>query len=208
MIKGYIFDMDGTLIDSMPMWFNINREFLNSMNIELTEELARALGPLTVEETVVYLLNRFGFSMTKEELTHMFFDIVRKKYITDAPVKPGVFDFLKYSKEHHMRMCIATATEAELALDVVERLGLMEYVEFLISCKDVGASKNHPTVYLAAAKKLELLPQEIDVFEDVYYCAETAKNAGFNVVGVHDSMVSSEESMMLKNVCDRYILSF
>jgi haloacid dehalogenase superfamily, subfamily IA, variant 3 with third motif having DD or ED len=208
MIKGYIFDMDGTLIDSMPMWFNINREFLNSMNIELTEELARALGPLTVTETVDYLLKRFGFPMTKEELLNMFFEIVRQKYITDVSVKPGVFDFLKYSKEHHMRMCIATATEAELALEVVERLGLMDYMEFLISCKDVGESKNHPTVYLEAAKKLQLAPQEIDVFEDVYYCAETAKNAGFNVVGVRDSMVSDKEALMLKNLCDRYIISF
>ncbi len=208
MIKGYIFDMDGTLIDSMPMWFQINREFLKSVNIELTEELARTLGTLTVTETAAYLVDRFRLPMTKEELKNMFFEIVEKRYETDTEVKPGVFDFLKYGKSQGMKMCIATATETELAMAVCQRLGLLDYMDFLISCEEVGASKNHPTVYLKAAERMGLAPEEVDVFEDVYYGAETAKNAGFNVVGVRDSMVSAEETALLKNLCDRYIPSF
>jgi HAD superfamily hydrolase (TIGR01509 family) len=206
--KGYIFDMDGTLIDSMPMWYSINEEFLSGMGVQFNDDVAREIGPMSVVAASDYLIKRFGLPVTARELTDAYMELLHRKYKTVVTVKDGVRDFLQKCKEEGIPMCVATATETPLALEAMETHGLLPYMEFLISCEDVGKSKRDPDIYLEAARRLNLEPKETAVFEDVFYGAETAKKAGFSVVGVHDSMVAEEEAMALRQISDCYIHSF
>ncbi len=206
--KGYIFDMDGTLIDSMPMWYSINEEFLTSMGVEFNDDIAREIGPMSIVGASDYLIERFGLPVTAKELTEAFMTLLYQKYRSSVTVKPGVVEFLEQCKAEGIPMCVATATETPLALEAMKAHGLLPYMEFLISCEDVGKSKRHPAIYLEAARRLNLEPQDAAVLEDVYYGAETAKKAGFYVVGVHDSMVTEEETLALQKISDCYIQSF
>ncbi len=206
--KGYIFDMDGTLIDSMPMWYSINEEFLTGMGVKFNDDIAREIGPLSVVAASDYLVKRFHLPVTARELTDAYMKLLHHKYKSVVTVKDGVRDFLQKCKEDGIPMCVATATETPLALEAMEVHGLLPYMEFLISCEDVGKSKREPDIYLEAARRLNLEPQEAAVFEDVFYGAETAKKAGFSVVGVHDSMVAEEEAEALRQISDCYIRSF
>jgi len=162
--KYYIFDLDGTLCDSMGWWRQETAHIENFRDFELMETA---------------------------------YDKMRGHYGSDVNLKPGVREFLEKANADGTKMCIATGTRRDVAEPFLVRTGLMEFMEFYIDCHEVGRFKEHPDIYLQAAERLGADIGECAVFEDSDYSAETAKRAGFYVVGIIDSVTASEGDVRL-----------
>lgn len=185
--KFAIFDMDGTLIDSMGYWQRLGREYLTGKGVtgDLTDVLER-IKPMTMTESAALFSAEFGLAGTPAELAAEMNGIMETHYRADILLKPGVAEYLAALRADGVRLCVASATAPDLVAACLERLGVLDHFEFLLSCEEVGAGKDKPDVYLAAADRLGAQPGEAAVYEDALYAAQTAKEAGFYTVGVYD----------------------
>ena len=182
-----IFDMDGTLVDSMGYWQSLEREFLVSKGVtENLEDILERTKPLTLPEAAAFFAQYCELDGTPEQLVEEIMAIMEDHYRRHVALKPGVIPYLERLKERGIPMCVASATPRHLVEICLERLGLAHYFSFLLSCVEVGAGKRHPDVYLECARRLNANPGEIAVYEDAIYAVRTAHAAGFYVVAVND----------------------
>lgn len=194
-----IFDMDGTLIDSMRIWRNLGREYLHSKgvteDIELTIE---DIAPLSMSESAALFVERFHLSGNVESVAAEMNHIMGDHYLNDIPLKAGVKQLLDELRSFGVRMCVASATAEQLMTACLERLGIFDMFEFILSCETLHTNKREPLIYLEAAKRFHAEPNEIAVYEDALYAAETAKKAGFHVIAVYDN----EADKHWTKICD------
>ena len=134
-------------------------------------------------------------------------DMMDAHYRNDIPLKPGVREYLENLHCQGVRMCVASATAEHLMESCLTRLGVRQYFEFLLSCETVGAGKRSPLVYQEAARRLGAVPGEIAVYEDALYAVQTAKNAGYYVVGVYDDSASGNWQT-IANIADEIIIDW
>ena len=183
-----IFDMDGTLVDSMGYWRNMEREFLLSRGItEHLDEILEITKPMTLEESSAYFSKTCGIDCTPAQLISEVEAIMAEHYRRDIRLKPGVQEYLERLKQEGIPMCVASATNKPLVELCLNTLGLRPYFRFILSCVEVGAGKNQPDVFLEAARRLGAEPKDCAVFEDAIYAVRSAHSAGFHVVAVKDA---------------------
>ena len=200
--KFAIFDMDGTLIDSMIFWQNLAGEYLSRKGIqEIPPEILEQIQPMTMAESATLFQQEFGLTGDLEAEMNTIMD---DHYRNDIPLKPGVRAYLETLDRQGVRMCVASATAAHLMESCLTRLEVRKYFDFLLSCETVGAGKHSPQVYQAAAKKLGAAPAEIAVYEDALYAVQTAKAAGYYVVGVYDNS-AAENWQTIADIADEII---
>lgn len=181
-----IFDMDGTLVDSMAYWQDLEREFLTSKGVtDGLEEILERAKPLTLVEAAA-LFSQYCDAGTPEQMEADILALMEAHYRSDVAIKPGAREYLDRLQAQGVTMCVASATPRHLVQICLERLGLTHYFSFLLSCVEVGAGKNHPDVFLEAARRLGCAPAEAAVFEDAIYAVRTSHAAGFHVVAVYD----------------------
>ena len=182
-----IFDMDGTLVDSMVYWENLATEFLESKGIRsMSPDILERIKPMTMTESAALFIREYALSGTPESVAAEMNAMMDEHYRKDIPLKPGAATYLEMLHNKRVVMCVASATAEELMDACLTRLGVAHYFSFLLSCETVGAGKNQPDVYWESAKRLGAEPMEIAVYEDALYAAETAKRAGFYTVAVRD----------------------
>ena len=200
-----IFDMDGTLIDSMIYWKNLASEFLSSKGItQIPEDILERIKPMTMSESSALFQQEFCLSGNPEaEMNTM----MATHYKHDIPLKSGVREYLQRLRSREVRMCVASATAEPLMEACLNRLGVRDYFEFLLSCETVGAGKRNPLVYQEAAKRLHAAPAEIAVYEDALYAIQTAKAAGYYVVGVYDDS-AAKNWKTIRNIADEVVLNW
>ena len=190
--KFAIFDMDGTLVDSMSFWKTLGVEYLKSRGVSrVPEDILERIKPMTMTESADLFIREFSLPGTPEEVAAQMNAMMDCHYRGDIPAKEGAAVYLKELKRRGVRMCVASATAVELQEACLKRLGLFVYFDFLLSCEEAGGGKNRPDVYLAAARRLGAAPEETAVYEDALYAAQTAKAAGFYVAGVFDRSAES-----------------
>ena len=206
MIKGAIFDLDGTLIDSMFIWDTIGEDYLNSFGIESKENLAEVFKTFTLEQAAEYYRNHYNIKLSVEEIVEGINDMVTEIYRTKVVLKPGISDFLKRLKRSGIKMCVATVTDRPIVEDVLKRLKIYEYFSEIFTCAEVGFSKERPEIYRQALKHLKTEKNETVVFEDVLYALKTAKDDGFKVAAVYDLHEPMQRKM--KEISDYYITDF
>lgn len=202
-----IFDLDGTILDSMPIWVNLGETVLKSMGIIPDEELNKRFKTMTLRQSSDYLTKHFPLNVTADELLQIFTDNVRIGYEQDAPLKPGVMDFLKLLKSKNIPMCVATASERHLTEAALKRTGALPYFEFVLTCSDIGKTKETPDVYLEAMHRMGGNTKNTVVFEDAYFSVLSAKNGGFGVIAVYDNETKKDRDT-IQEICDAYIESF
>lgn len=190
--KFCIFDMDGTLVDSMGYWCDLGRDYLRSKGVEADAAFLRHIQTMTMLGSAAYIMETFSIPGPPQRIVDDMHAVMAEHYRRDVPLKPGMLDYLENLKQRGCRMCVATATAAPLALTCLERLGVMEYFDFLLSCEEVGVSKRSPDIYLESARRMGAAPREVAVFEDALFAARTAKEAGFYVVAVQDENCAGE----------------
>lgn len=182
-----IFDMDGTLVDSMVYWKRLATEFLESKGVlEISPTVLERIKPMTMTESAALFIKECELSGTDESVAEEMNAMMDEHYRRDIPLKPGVTVYLEALQRKGVAMCVASATAEELMDACLSRLGVAHYFSFLLSCETVGIGKNRPDVYWESAKRLGAESAEIAVYEDALYAAETAKNAGFYTVAVRD----------------------
>lgn len=183
-----IFDMDGTLIDSMPYWKYLGRDYLRSKGIhDNTDAVLAQIKTMTMTESAALFIKEFHLPGTPDSVACEMNDMLSEYYLHEIPLKEGVHSYLEALSKRGVRMCVASATNEALMKACLMRLDVLKYFDFLISCESIGSGKSEPDVYHAAAGRMGQNPSDIAVYEDALYAARTAKGAGYYVVGVYDS---------------------
>ena len=194
-IEAVIFDLDGTLIDSMWVWKSIDMEYLGKRNIEVPKELNKELEGMSFEEVAVFFKNNFGLTDSVEEIVKEWNQMAWDKYEHEVKLKPGVREFLKYLKNKNIKTGIATSNSRSLAKLVLKANNIDKYIDKIVTSTEVSKGKPEPDVYLMAAKELEQNPRKCLVFEDVLNGMIAGKRANMKVCAVYDeaSHASYEE---------------
>lgn len=196
MIKGAIFDVDGTLLDSMEIWEDVGVRYLNKIGIEAEPDLGTILFTMSLPEGAAYVKEHYHLSQEPDEIINGVLGIISNYYEEIAPLKPGVAEFLKELSKKDIRMTVATSNNKEEVEAAFKRTGLASYFERIFTCEEVGAGKTKPDIYLEAAKYMGTKPEETVVFEDVLHAVRTAKDAGFLVVGLYDEASKTEQKQI------------
>ena len=203
MIKGAIFDLDGTILDSMFIWDTIGEDYLRSLGKEPKENLKETFKTFTLEQAAEYYRENYGVTLSVNEIVDGVNKMVERYYAETVKLKPDIEMFLEKFKAKDVKMCIATVTDKPLVETVLQRLGVRDYFSEIFTCASVGHSKEEPHIYHEAQKHLGTSKKETVVFEDVVHALKTAKVDGFVTVGVFD--VHEENQGELKRMADCYI---
>ena len=206
MLKGAIFDFDGTLVDSMFIWDTIGEDYLRSLGKEPHEDLKETFMTLTLEQAAEYYRTHYGVTLSVKEIVYGVNTMVEGIYRTRVALKQGVADFLAQLKDNGTRMCIATVTDRYLVEETLDRLGILQYFSEIFTCAEVGYGKDKPIIYRKALEHLDTAKNETYVFEDSLFALKTAKADGFTTVGVYDRHENRQDN--LKNLADYYIVDF
>ncbi len=205
MKQALIFDLDGTLLDSMHVWRDVGDLFLKERGVShIPSELSDTLKKMSIRESATYLCRRFGFEESAEELTAALNAQMEYQYRNVIGLKPGALAFLQQNS--HRPMCLATATRRSLVEPALERLCIAPFFRFILTSDEVGCSKLEPDIFLQAAEGLGAKVADCAVFEDALHAAQSAKSAGFYVVGVQDESAAKDEEAM-RALCDEFVPS-
>lgn len=186
MIKAVIFDLDGSMVDSMWMWRTIDIDYLGRFNIELPEDLQSCIEGMSFSETAVYFKKRFQIPDDIEKIKADWNQMAWDKYTYEVPLKDGVLDFLEYCKGQGIKMGIATSNSRKLVENIISVHQLERYFTCIMTGCDVEKGKPSPDIYLAVAKGLGVEPKDCLVFEDIIPGIMAGKAAGMQVCAVYD----------------------
>lgn len=207
-IRGVIFDLDGTLIDSMGVWTQVDRDYLSKRNIEVPDNLFVDIEEgNSFVEVARYFKQKFSLADSIEEIIDEWTGLVSEHYEHNIRLKPGVLEFLKLLKEHQVKIGIGTSNTMYLATKVLKSNGILEYFDSIVTgCQEIKG-KPFPDIFLKVADELGLSPEECLVCEDVLAGIQAAKNAGMRIVGIYDSY-SEPERAAIEKLADFYGLDF
>ena len=189
-IDTLIFDMDGTLIDSMNIWHEIDKEFFENHGREFPSDLVKKLDGLSFDDTAYLFINYYKFDYTKEEIQAIWHKMSYDHYKNTIPYKPGAEEFIKKAKEKGFKMGIATSNSRDLVEAIDSRLHISDYISVIITNDEVSNGKPAPDIYLKVAEVLNSKPENCLVFEDVPGGIRAGKAAGMKVVAVQDDLTA------------------
>lgn len=193
MIRGAIFDLDGVLLDSLGIWYDLGARYVLSMGMQPVSGMSETLFSMSMEQGAVYLKRTFGLEKREEEIIADLEQILRDYYYKEVPAKEGAKELLAFLQKQSVKMAAATSSPRPHVTEALNRLGLLSYMQEIYTTSEVGESKHSPRIYELAAKGLECSAEEILVFEDSLYALKTAKTAGFRCVGVYDAQGESDQ---------------
>lgn len=195
MIRGAIFDVDGTLLDSMGIWDTIGEDYLRSLGYEPRERLNERFRTMSLQEAAAYYISEYGVSLTVEEICRQVNARIERFYREEAVLKPGVTAFVKKLNDAGVKLAIATATDDFLVEAALRRCGVRDYFSALVTCTHVNRGKDRPDVYRAAMARIGTGRVDTAVFEDSLKALRTAREDGFLTVGVHDPYERDQAGM-------------
>ena len=205
--KGAIFDLDGTIIDSMNIWEEIDIKFLEKRNIGLPKDYIEKINSMSFEDAARYTIERFDLNESACDLIKEWNDMALYEYCNNIKLKPKVKEYLDKLKANNIKIGLATSSPKELFEPVLKNNNVYDYFDAFTSVEDMGRDKRYPDIYLCTAKKLGLNPNECVGFEDILVAVNTLKEADFKVVGVYDKS-SHMDLDNIKAKCDKFIYSF
>lgn len=205
--KAVIFDLDGTLVDSMWMWKQIDIDYLGRFGIECPDDIQDGIEGMSFTETATYFKNRFELPDSIDKIKSDWNEMANYIYMNEIPLKPGVLEFLSFLKANGIKTGIATSNSKELVTAVVKSLNVEFYFDDIRTSCEAGKGKPAPDIYLLVASDLGVDPKDCLVFEDLVLGIQAGKNAGMEVCAVYDEF-SKEFDTQKKELADYYITSF
>ncbi len=206
-MKHIIFDLDGTLMDSMPVWKNVGKDYLSQYGFEITQEIDDRIKRQTLPETALCFKELFQIPQTVDEIVTEIIAMVAEQYANTVPLKPFVKQYLEKEKKNGTKMCILTASEPNYILAAMERLDILQYFDFIATCTEMGLSKKDPQVFVKTMQRLGGTMQNTIVFEDALYAIRSAKKGGFYVVAVAEKTRPADFEE-IQQLADNYIYSY
>ena len=210
MIKGVIFDIDGTLLDSMPLWNNLGERYLRKLGFseEEIEGLSQRISTMPFAEGIRYIKKAYTLNLAEEKIREQLQEMIAGAYCDEIALKAGVKEYLQFLKERGIPCILATAGDAFLATAALKRLKVWEEFQGLLLCEEFNTSKREAKIYFLAMERLSLSrPEEVLVCEDVLHAIKSAKQAGFMVCGILDE-ANREDWAMIQEVADFTVKDF
>lgn len=205
-IEGAIFDLDGTLMDSMFIWDTIGEDYLRSRGVTPRENLRETFKSMSLLQAARYYRREYGLEESEIEIMAGVNAQIAHYYEGVVRAKPGAAELLRALSRRGARLCVATATDRPLVEAALARNGLSGYFERVFTCTEVGAGKDRPDIYHLARECLGTKPEATYVFEDALYALRTAKAAGYPVVGVYDASEAAHQAE-IQALSDVYVRS-
>lgn len=203
-----VFDMDGTIMDSLGIWERIDYEFLEKKRgIKVPGDYVHNIAAMSFSEIANYTKTRFNLPDTPEELMQEWTDMAIYEYSHNVLMKPFVKEFIEYLKTNGKKIVLCTSSPEYFFKPALKNNGIYDLFDAFANTCEAGEGKNSVKVYVLAAQKAGVSPEKCLVFEDVITAAQTAKKAGMRVCGVYDER-SRQYTTQLKETCDMYITGF
>lgn len=205
--KGAIFDLDGTLFDSMGIWKAVDIAFFKNHGMKMPSDYQDKIKDMHFRTMAIYTKERFCLHMSIEEIMDEWCELCYDKYANEVPLKSGVKEFLERLKENGIKIAFATANTTDLSEVCLKSNGIFDCFQTGAYLHETETDKSNPDVYLLACERLGLTPQECIVFEDLFAGIKGAVKGGFTVCGVYDKQ-SQKDTREIKKIADYYINSF
>ena len=202
-----IFDMDGTLLDSMEFWQNLGRKYLESKGKSPEDDLEDIIESMTLQESASYFKKKYDLDEDAEEIIKQVLDFIEDKYLNEIPLKKGVKKFLEKVNSQGYKMCILTTSEKSQAVGALKRTGVLDLFDEVYTDRDFNLSKKDPQIYIKACEKMGESHSDTVVFEDALYAVESAKKTKCVVVGVYDEYSKGDWDKII-SIADKTIQSF
>lgn len=206
MLKGVIFDFDGTLFDSMFVWDAVGETYLRSLGKEPEEGLRKALKNMSLQQSAAYLQEHYQLKLSVEEICAGINRTVESFYFHTVQPKPGILEMLEEMKQRNINMCIATATDRYQVNAALARCHMDHYFSGIFTCTEAGKGKDDPAIFRTAMASLHTERSNTIVFEDAHYAIRTAKEDGFMVAAVYDA--HEEKQQEIRQMADVYLPDF
>ncbi|MEG0779206.1 MAG: HAD family phosphatase [Oscillospiraceae bacterium] len=206
-IQGGIFDLDGTLLDSMFIWDGVGEAYLRSRGLTPEPGLNEKFKVMSILQAAEYYRSHYGITDSVETIIAGVNGRITHLYTDEVGLKPGVAQLLHRLREKGVALCVATATDRHLVEAALRRTGIFDCFQAIFTCTEVGFGKDSPVIFQRALDYLGTEQSQTFVFEDAPHAIETAKAAGFPVVGVYDASAEGEQEK-LQALCDYYVNSF
>ncbi len=205
--KVYLFDMDGTLVDSMPYWARSVLKILEEEGIAYTPEMIRTFTALGYIGTAKYYREHFGMTQSVDELVRRMKNNAIHEYTYNVTAKPFVPEYIRKLTKQGIRCCVLTASPHEITDVCLQRNGIFDLFTYVWSADDFGISKNNESIYSMVADKMGCAVTDIRFFDDNLLALEAGKRAGMELVGVYDTY-SEDVKESIQAIVDTYIDSF
>ena len=206
-MKAYIFDLDGTLLDSMNVWLDIDIEFLKKRGIAVPPDYQEAVSSMSFPEAAVYTIKRFSLPDTVESLMQEWNNMAAYAYGNTVQMKPFAKEYLLTLRDREVKLAVATSSTPELYEPALRNHGVYELFDVICNSQEAGCGKTQPDIFLLTAKKLGVPPENCIVFEDILAAVKSAKIAGMTVCGVYDES-SKNDWEEIKKIADCFIFNF
>ena len=202
-----IFDLDGTLIDSMGVWEKIDSEFLGKRGFVATSDYSDAIKAKSFYDTAKYTIEQFSLSESVEELINEWHEMALNEYSNNIKLKPFAKEYVDSLKRQGVKIVLATSCSKYLFEPVLINNGIYDYFDLLCTTEEVITGKETPDLFLHVAKQMDVLPERCLVFEDILIAIKSAKKAGMDVYGVYDEF-SKGQWGEIKALADGVIYDF
>lgn len=206
-IQAVIFDIDGTLVDSMSLWHEIDIEYFDRIGIPMPPNVQKIIEGMSFRETALYFQKNFQPERKVEDIENDWIEMAHEKYLHEVQAKPGAGEYISFLKEKGLKLGVATSNDRMLADAALSSHGFYEKIDSMRTSGEVNKGKPAPDVYLKVANDLGVAPQHCLVFEDTANGMRAGKAAGMTVIGVKDEL-SGRHIDEIMSVCDEYIDNF
>ena len=207
-IQAVIFDIDGTLVDSMGVWHEIDIEYFQVLGIPMPPTLTKDIEGMSFTETAHYFKETFELTeKTEEDIKLDWIRMAHEKYLYEINAKPRAKEYMKFLKEKGIKIGCATSNHKTLAQAALQPHGFSEKVDSVRTACEVCKGKPAPDIYLKVAEDLGVEPKNCLVFEDIPNGMRAGKAAGMTVIGVKD-VHSEKYKEEIHGICDYFIKDY
>lgn len=205
--KGVIFDLDGTILDSIGIWKKIDKDFFKSKEMFVPQNFEREISGMNLDQIAKYTKEKFNFQDSIEDLVKQWRKLARTYYSRKVKLKLGAKEYLEYLKQNNMKIGVATACDENLYKVCLKNNKILDYIDVIVNCNEVDSGKDNPKIYLECVNRLGLKPENVVVFEDIMIAIKAVKSAGMVVFAVYDENSTENFEEIVKESGD-YVTDF